>query len=219
MEVRAAGGAVQRRCGVGRRLQRARVRLCFTSWIVDLAFSARMGMGRRPKHVGTLTLRSTTRGHPALSLVPFATATATPPLFHTADAAFGSATVWPLSWFRVCLAERSRRRACVWACPSTLRAVTDSECTQPGGFPGRGGSGSVGVPRRASRPRSRFARAVCHCHHTHIPWSQDLSTLALRTSRPPSSTQRPPRASALSMEVNTDRRHKRRRKREDRGHA
>ena len=104
--------------------------------------------------------------------------------------------MWPLSWFRVCLAERSRRRACVWACPSTLRAVTDSECTQPGGFPGRGGSGSVGVPRRASRPRSRFARAVCHCHHTHIPWSQDLSTLALRTSRPPSSTQRPPRASA-----------------------
>ena len=60
--------------------------------------------------------------------------------------------MWPLSWFRVCLAERSRRRACVWACPSTLRAVTDSECTQPGGFPGRGGSGSVGVPRCASRP-------------------------------------------------------------------
>ena len=78
MEVRAAGGAVQRRCGVGRRLQRARVRLCFTSWIVDLAFSARMGMGRRPKHVSTLTLRSTTRGHPALSLVPFVTAV-TPP--------------------------------------------------------------------------------------------------------------------------------------------
>ena len=68
MEVRAAGGAVQRRCGVGRRLQRARVRLCFTSWIVDLAFSARMGMGRRPKHVGTLTLRCTSRGHPPLSL-------------------------------------------------------------------------------------------------------------------------------------------------------
>ena len=38
------------------------------SWIVDLAISAPLGMGRRPKHIYTLTLRSTTRGHPKLSL-------------------------------------------------------------------------------------------------------------------------------------------------------
>ena len=34
------------------------------SWIVDLAISAPMGMGRRPKHIYTLTLRSTDRGQP-----------------------------------------------------------------------------------------------------------------------------------------------------------
>ena len=38
------------------------------SWIVDLAISAPLGMGRRPKHIYTLTLRSTDRGHPELSL-------------------------------------------------------------------------------------------------------------------------------------------------------
>ena len=38
------------------------------SWSVDLAISAPMGMGRRPKHIYTLTLRSTDRGHPELSL-------------------------------------------------------------------------------------------------------------------------------------------------------
>ena len=34
------------------------------SWIVDLEISAPLGMGRRPKHIYTLTLRSTDRGHP-----------------------------------------------------------------------------------------------------------------------------------------------------------
>ena len=34
------------------------------SWSVDLAISAPMGMGRRPKHIYTLTLRSTDQGHP-----------------------------------------------------------------------------------------------------------------------------------------------------------
>ena len=38
------------------------------SWSVDLEISAPLGMGRRPKHIYTLTLRSTTRGHPVLSL-------------------------------------------------------------------------------------------------------------------------------------------------------
>ena len=36
-----------------------------TSWSVDLAFSAPMGMGPGPKHVGTLTLEAPPRGHPA----------------------------------------------------------------------------------------------------------------------------------------------------------
>ena len=44
------------------------------SWSVDLALSVPLGMGRRPKHVGTLTLRSTTRDHPSLSLGPYVTA-------------------------------------------------------------------------------------------------------------------------------------------------
>ena len=34
------------------------------SWSVDLEISAPLGMGRRPKHIYTLTLRSTPRGHP-----------------------------------------------------------------------------------------------------------------------------------------------------------
>ena len=38
------------------------------SWSVDLAISAPMGMGRRPKHIYTLTLRCTSRGHPEISL-------------------------------------------------------------------------------------------------------------------------------------------------------
>ena len=38
------------------------------SWSVDLEISAPLGMGRRPKHIYTLTLRSTPRGHPQLSL-------------------------------------------------------------------------------------------------------------------------------------------------------
>ena len=33
------------------------------SWSVDLAISAPMGMGRRPKHIYTLTLRSTDQRH------------------------------------------------------------------------------------------------------------------------------------------------------------
>ena len=50
------------------------MRLLPASWIVDLAISVPLGMGRRPKHVGTLTLGSTDRGHPALSLGPNVTA-------------------------------------------------------------------------------------------------------------------------------------------------
>ena len=38
------------------------------SWSVDLEISTPLGMGRRPKHIYTLTLRSTPRGHPQLSL-------------------------------------------------------------------------------------------------------------------------------------------------------
>ena len=38
------------------------------SWSVDLALSVPLGMGPGPKHVGTLTLRSTPQGHPVLSL-------------------------------------------------------------------------------------------------------------------------------------------------------
>ena len=40
----------------------------WTSFDVHLAISAPLGMGRRPKHIYTLTLRCTSRGHPVLSL-------------------------------------------------------------------------------------------------------------------------------------------------------
>ena len=40
----------------------------WTSFDVHLAISAPLGMGRRPKHIYTLTLRCTSRGHPQLSL-------------------------------------------------------------------------------------------------------------------------------------------------------
>ena len=54
-----------------------------TSCSVDLAISAPMGMGPGPKHIYTLTLGSTDRGHPALSLGLYVTAvTAILPLFH-----------------------------------------------------------------------------------------------------------------------------------------
>ena len=43
---------------------RARVRLLWTSRGYVPEISAPMGMGRRPKHIYTLTLRSTDRGHP-----------------------------------------------------------------------------------------------------------------------------------------------------------
>ena len=37
------------------------------SWSVDLEISTPLGMGRRPKHIYTLTLRCTSRGHPELT--------------------------------------------------------------------------------------------------------------------------------------------------------
>jgi hypothetical protein len=40
----------------------------WTSFDVHLAISAPLGMGRRPKHIYTLTLRCTSRGHLELSL-------------------------------------------------------------------------------------------------------------------------------------------------------
>ena len=46
------------------------VRLCglLSMYAIHLAISAPLGMGRRPKHIYTLTLGVTTRGHPQLSL-------------------------------------------------------------------------------------------------------------------------------------------------------
>ena len=72
---RGCKSAATRRC-VCRRLSAAEgpIATLPASWDVDLGVSVPLGMGPGPKHVGTLTLRSTSRGHAALSLGPYVTA-------------------------------------------------------------------------------------------------------------------------------------------------
>ena len=69
---KAAQGCKQptRRCASASVAERAWVRLCLRPRGVVSAISIPMDMGRRPKHVYTLTFETTPRGHPPLSLDP-----------------------------------------------------------------------------------------------------------------------------------------------------